>query len=101
MVAGPGGEAAVSAWRLLGQGAGLAWLEVRPRTGRTHQVRAHLAELGCPVLGDPVYGGGEGPLHLLARAIALPLDPPVEATAPVPAHLRAALSACGWNELSR
>jgi len=97
MVAGPGGQDAVSEWRLLGRGAAMSWLEVRPRTGRTHQVRAHCAALGCPVVGDPVYGGGEGRLHLLARAIALPLDPPVAAVAPVPAHMRAALAACGWE----
>ena len=98
MLAGPGGQDAVSAWRLLGRGAGTAWLEVRPRTGRTHQVRAHCAVLGCPVLGDAIYGGGAGRLHLLARAIALPLDPPVAAVAPVPAHMRAALRGCGWAE---
>jgi hypothetical protein len=38
------------------------------------------------------------PLHLLARAIVVPLDPPVAATAPVPPHMRAALAACGWPE---
>jgi hypothetical protein len=57
----------------------------------------HCAVLGCPIAGDPIYGGGAGPLHLLARAIMLPLDPPVAATAPPPAHMRAALTACGWQ----
>lgn len=74
MLAGPGGQPAVSEWRLLGHGDGNSWLEVRPRTGRTHQVRVHCAALGCPVLGDAVYGGGPGPMHLLARTIRLPLD---------------------------
>ena len=100
MLAGPGGQEAVSEWRVLGRGGEKSWLEVRPRTGRTHQVRAHCAVLGCPVLGDPVYDGGAGRLHLLARAITLPLDPVVTAVAPVPAHMRAALLACGWDPLS-
>jgi 23S rRNA-/tRNA-specific pseudouridylate synthase len=60
-------------------------------------VRAHCAALGHPVRGDPVYGGGPGALLLLARAIRLDLDPPVAATAPPPAHMRAALAACGWR----
>ncbi|MBN8872914.1 MAG: RNA pseudouridine synthase [Rhodospirillales bacterium] len=93
----PAGQAAVTDWRLRGVGDGIAWLELHPHTGRTHQVRVHCATLGCPVLGDPVYGGGPGPLHLLARAIHLRLDPPVAATAPPPAHMRAALAACGWS----
>jgi RluA family pseudouridine synthase len=93
-----GGQSAATDWRLRGAAGGLAWLELHPRTGRTHQVRVHCAVLGCPVLGDPVYGGGPGPLHLLARAIRLDLDPPLAATAPVPAHMRTALARCGWQE---
>lgn len=97
MAADPEGQRAVTDWRVLGRGDGIAWLELRPRTGRTHQVRAHAASLGCPLLGDAVYGGGGGRLHLLARAIRLALDPPLEATAPVPPHIRDALRACGFN----
>lgn len=91
MVVDPGGKPAVTDWRLLGSDGTLSWLELSPRTGRTHQVRVHCASMGCPVLGDPIYGGGAGPLHLLARAIALDLDPPVTATAPVPGHMAAVL----------
>ena len=96
MAVDPAGQPARTAWRVLGQAAGLSWLELRPRTGRTHQIRVHCAHLGCPILGDARYGGGEGRLHLLARAIALPLDPPRSATAPPPPHMRDALAACGW-----
>jgi tRNA pseudouridine32 synthase/23S rRNA pseudouridine746 synthase len=133
-----GGKAAVTDWRLRGRDGAIAWLELFPRTGRTHQVRVHCALLGCPVLGDSIYGdggdgdgggdrggggrgggdraggdrgggdgsgggesgGGDGAgarLHLLARAIELPLQPPVTATAEPPPHMRAALARCGWD----
>ena len=96
MAPDPMAPPASTEWRLRGQGGGLAWLEFTPRTGRTHQIRAHAAALGYPILGDTVYGGGPGPLHLLARAIALPLDPPLRAQAPAPAHMRAAMRQCGY-----
>ena len=98
MAVDPAGQPARTAWRVMGRGPGLAWLELAPRTGRTHQIRVHCAHLGCPILGDGRYGGGEGAMHLLARAIALPLEPPVAATAPVPGHMRRAMEACGWRE---
>jgi tRNA pseudouridine32 synthase / 23S rRNA pseudouridine746 synthase len=82
---------------VLGRAAGLAWLELQPRTGRTHQVRAHCLLLGAPVLGDERYDGGDGGLHLLARSIELPLEPPVRAIAQPPSHMIAALERCGWR----
>ena len=96
MEAAPGGSPARTAWRLLGQAGNVSWLEMQPSTGRTHQIRVHCAGLGHPILGDPVYGRGDGPLQLLARAITVPMEPPVAATAPPPAHMRRALLACGW-----
>ena len=97
MEVSPEGQAARTAWRVLGRGTGgLAWVELRPRTGRTHQLRVHLAHLGAPILGDARYGGGEGAMHLLARALRLPMAAgPVGAEAPVPAHMRGAVALCG------
>ena len=59
----------------------VAWLVLRPQTGRTHQLRVHCASLGTPILGDGKYGGREafvdgltGPqsLHLHARGLKIP-----------------------------
>jgi tRNA pseudouridine32 synthase/23S rRNA pseudouridine746 synthase len=91
------GQHAATEWKVLGRTDGMTWLELRPRTGRTHQIRAHCAWLGCPVLGDAVYGDGGERLHLLSRAIRLPLDPPLLAMAPVPAHMAAALARLGFR----
>src|SRR5947209_16595295 len=101
MVVDPEGQHAVTEYRVLGTHDGRAWLELRPRTGRTHQIRVHCAVLGCPVVGDIAYGGpGEVPLHLHARAISLPLypaKPPIPVTAPLPQHMLAALRRLGYD----
>jgi RluA family pseudouridine synthase len=103
MEADPAGQSARTDYRLLGESDGLSWLECRPRTGRTHQIRVHCASLGCPVLGDPIYGARGSaplpPLHLHARSIALPLyanRDPVKTASPPPAHMLEALRACGY-----
>jgi tRNA pseudouridine32 synthase/23S rRNA pseudouridine746 synthase len=94
----PEGQPATTLWRVLGRGDGLCWVELRPRTGRTHQLRVHCVALGFPILGDPFYGTpAPGGLHLLARAIRLPLSPPLAAEAPVPPAMRAGFTACGWH----
>ena len=100
MVIDPAGQKAITDWRVLGRAEGRTWIECQPRTGRTHQIRVHLASLGCPVMGDPVYGDGIGVLQLHARAITVPLYPsrePIRVEAPVPEHMRAALAGCGWG----
>jgi tRNA pseudouridine32 synthase/23S rRNA pseudouridine746 synthase len=81
------GQVAVTEWRVLARADGRSWLELRPRTGRTHQIRVHCAVLGCPLLGDNVYGEGGGALQLLARSITLRLTPEVTAVAEPPAHM--------------
>ncbi len=79
-------------------GGGLALLEVRLETGRTHQIRAQLADRGLPLLGDPLYGRGPSPLlgRVALHALSLTLGPPApagHATAPLPADLERALGA--------
>jgi len=101
MVVDPAGQSAVTDYKVLGSANGRSWVELHPHTGRTHQIRVHLAALGCPILGETHYGTGKPTekLHLLARALSVPLypkRPPIEVTAPPPPHMLAALKACGY-----
>jgi 23S rRNA pseudouridine955/2504/2580 synthase len=83
----------------------LAWLSLKPVTGRTHQLRAHMNHIGHPIVGDPKYfarenwelpGGMQNRLHLLARrlAIAHPRGGTIDVTAPLPLHMQQS-----WNLL--
>jgi RluA family pseudouridine synthase len=103
MIVDPAGQRAITEYRLCGTAGGRSWLELRPRTGRTHQLRVHCAELGCPVVGDPVYGrNGAEPLMLYARSITLPLypaRPPISVIAPVPPHMVGPLHQLGYEEV--
>jgi len=84
-----------------------AWVALRPVTGRTHQLRAHLAHIGTPIVGDIKYGGLaakglgelEDRLHLHARAIdiAHPDGGRLRAAAPLPPHMKHAWKLFGFD----
>lgn len=98
IVADPSGDPAATDWRVLARSEKRALLELRPRTGRTHQLRVHCAALGHPIIGDPLYGTAGGGQCLLAQRLVLPLDPHVETVASVPPHMRAVLPGGAFDE---
>jgi 23S rRNA pseudouridine955/2504/2580 synthase len=88
-------------------GNAISWLSMKPVTGRTHQLRAHAAHIGHPIIGDPKYGAGfEGlpdglpkKLHLHARRITLPhpRGGVLDVTAPLPPHMKASFDMLGFD----
>jgi len=64
------GRAATTRWRVVERLGGASVVRLMPETGRTHQLRVHLAALGHPILGDPVYGAGGGRVRLAGVALA-------------------------------
>ena len=95
----------------------LAWLSMKPITGRTHQLRAHAEAIGHPIIGDPKYGRAANPaapkldpsravpseveqkLHLLARRLVLPhpRGGMIDVTAPLPAHMQKSWDLFGFD----
>ncbi len=85
-----------------------AWIAAKPLTGRTHQIRVHLASLGTPIVGDFKYGGAaargtgdvEDRLHLHARSIDIshPDGGRLQVTAPLPEHMAKAWKFLGFAE---
>ena len=89
-------------------GPALAWISLKPVTGRTHQLRAHMAHIGHPIVGDPKYfsrenwqlpGGMQNKLHLLARRIVVPhpRGGVIDATAPLPPHMQQSWNLLGFD----
>jgi 23S rRNA pseudouridine955/2504/2580 synthase len=89
----------------------IAWLSMKPITGRTHQLRAHAEAIGHPIIGDPKYAGKENRrapqvpsgmerrLHLLARRIVLPhpRGGTLDVTAPLPPHMKKSFEMFGFD----
>jgi 23S rRNA pseudouridine1911/1915/1917 synthase len=57
------GRESVTHWKMLEDYHNFSWLEIRPQTGRTHQIRVHLSNINHPIVGDTVYGGGRRPVN--------------------------------------
>lgn len=99
------GKRAISEWRVLAESAGYTVLALRPKTGRTHQLRVHCRELGCPILGDPLYGRPDRRfsaatlmLHAYELQIRLPgCDEVSIFRAPIPERMLAIARALGLH----
>ena len=63
------GRSAVTHWSVLERFPGYTYVECRLETGRTHQIRVHMASIGHPLLGDEVYGRGKNPFHLEGQTL--------------------------------
>ncbi|KPF73973.1 pseudouridine synthase [alpha proteobacterium AAP81b] len=102
------GRKARTRYRVLDRAAGrAAWVEFQPLTGRTHQIRAHAAAIGNPIVGDAKYGGKEAfltggisrKLHLHARRLKLdgPDGSRIDITAEPPPHIAESFSMLGFD----
>jgi 23S rRNA pseudouridine955/2504/2580 synthase len=102
------GQAARTRWRVIDRaGTRAAFVELQPLTGRTHQLRAHMAYLGHPIVGDAKYGGAEAfltggisrKLHLHARRLKIdaPGNKEIDVSAELPGHFAESLATLGFE----
>jgi len=105
-----GADHAISYYHILETaGRNLAWLEMEPYTGRTHQLRVHAAHIGHPIIGDSKYffadqnwqmpGGIQNKLHLHARRILIPnpAGGTIDIAAPLPPHMQQSFNLLGFD----
>ncbi|MFN4023948.1 MAG: RluA family pseudouridine synthase [Hyphomonas sp.] len=93
-----GAQEARTGWRVLARAGTFALMELTPETGRMHQIRVHLMSLGCPILGDALYGEGAAMaarvmLHAAALDVPHPEGGRLMVEAPLPEDFRAAAEA--------
>lgn len=103
------GQPAKTLYRVVERaGNSAAWVELQPLTGRTHQLRVHMAAIGHPIVGDGKYGGPAAfltgtisrKMHLHARRLIIeePGGGVIDETAPLPEHFAASMAALGFDE---
>lgn len=101
MAAVPGGRPSRTTYRVIDTSGEVSWLELRPESGRTHQIRVHLKAIGHPVLGDPVYGRASRRIGRTAlHAVRITFEHPVSGervtySAPLPEDMLVALEGLG------
>jgi 23S rRNA pseudouridine955/2504/2580 synthase len=105
------GQPAKTRYRLIERaGNRTAWLELQPHTGRTHQLRVHLAAIGHPIVGDGKYGGQDAfltgtisrKMHLHARRLRIdhPDGGAIDVRADLPSHFAESLASLGFEEMA-
>lgn len=103
------GQSARTRYRIISRaGNAASWVELQPLTGRTHQLRVHMAAIGHPIVGDGKYGGQAAfltgsisrKMHLHARRLRIehPEGDLIDVTAPLPAHFAASMASLGFHE---
>ena len=103
------GQTARTRYRVIDRaGNAAAWVELQPLTGRTHQLRVHMAAIGHPIVGDGKYGGPEAfltgtisrKMHLHARRLLIehPDGAPLDVTAELPEHFANSMAQLGFNQ---
>jgi 23S rRNA pseudouridine955/2504/2580 synthase len=105
------GLPAKTRWRTIDHaGNRAAWVELQPLTGRTHQLRAHMAAIGHPIVGDAKYGGADAfltggisrKLHLHARRLRIdaPEGKVIDVSAELPTHFAETLATLGFDPMA-
>lgn len=100
------GKPSITAYKVLETRGGVSLIEARPKTGRLHQIRVHMADIGCPVLGDAMYAGSQAipdVVRLCLHAAELSFVHPetmqrITVRSEWPKDLRKTLSRFGLNE---